>query len=190
MKLTADDIPCLVKSKYIQLPKKRVLSLTKPEDVDECFDESNSCYEEILIGGGNISSKIEFNIARCKCMVNMEFTNMPDGDFYFQKYKSHDGNTMYRLVKIYAVISRIPRAPNCITTLMKYSAYELKTDLNRLYLCLLENHKNLVLAVMAWYAEFSYDRIKLGSNDGKYGDGDGDEIAIYPNLIAEIQGWD
>ena len=187
MKLTADDIPCLVQSKYVELPKKRVLDLTTPEDVNDLFETDADNYEEILIGGGNVSSKIEFNIARCKYVVDMEFTNMPDGDFYFQKYKSKDGNTMYRLVKIYDIITRIPRAPNCVEALMQYSVDELLIDTTRLKLNAgKKTHKWLAYEIINWYFDFTYERLNMDT-DYIYND---ESIELYPNLIAEIQGRD
>ena len=198
MKLTPDDIPCLVKAKYICLPKKRIASLTNAEDVDECFYDIG--YEEILIGGGDANSKLEFNLARFSSIKHLEFTTMPDGDFYFQKFKNKDDATIYHLVKINSIISRIPQAPNCIHALMKYSFEELQEDITRWRKLddSRRSHKLLAYEIMSWYFNFMYDRKQLSNKfewisdccESVYVDEEGDEISNYPNLIAEIQGYD
>ena len=192
MKLTPDDIPCLVQSKYLRLSKKQAQELTTPDDADELFDSVDD-YEEILIGGGDANGKLEFNLARFKFIKDLEFTTMPDGDFYFQKFKSKDGDTMFHLVKIYSVISRIPRLPNCVETLMHCSIKELETDATRLKLNdFRKTHKWLVGQIINWYFEFTYERlnnIKIFRDldmDYTYND---ETIKLYPNLIAEIQGF-
>lgn len=194
MKLTQDDIPCLVKAKYIRLPKKRINDLATADDVAELFDNEVDCYEEILIGGGNASSKIEFSIARYTTCKDLEYTSMPDGDFYFSKIKKSDGSTYFYLVKIYKVITRIPRAPNCIKSIMNYSVNELEIDMKRLGM---ENscnssHYKYVSMIMNWYVEIGWNRYEWYRNEDTSYDDDGDDISIYPyhNLLDEIAGYD
>ena len=125
---------------------------------------------------------------------------MPDGDFYFQKFKNKDDATIYHLVKINSIISRIPQAPNCIHALMKYSFEELQEDITRWRKLddSRRSHKLLAYEIMSWYFNFIYDRKQLSNKfewisdccESVYVDEEGDEISNYPNLIAEIQGYD
>lgn len=208
-KIKEHDIPCTIVAKYAYVYSETYASICANKyDFNDFWNYEVEEYEEILIGEYSLASttlqstilKYEFNINNLKTKKKLQEYNTEDFIHYFKMEKDGIGKQYYHIVKVYCILQRIPRAPNCIISLFNYTVDELQNDIimrmggpkkNEVL-----DHKSLTLLILKWYANFNYNRICLKSKIGniKLLDKDNNEdleieYNLYSNLIDEIQGY-